>query len=375
MSDAAAILPVTADAADLDPVVHGAKAVGLQRLMRLGVAVPPAVVVSIDRARAIAAGDPAPDLTDALAAHLPAGPLAVRSGAAVSLPGGMDTVLEVDPADVVAAISRVVASARAPRADAAAAAIGAPRPETAVVVQQQIDATADERSGAGAATSRDPVTGDAVPSGSFLWQRLGEQVMGGETRALPLAALVDRTPDVLAALVDDLARIDEAVGSAVEVEFAIERGALWYLQLRPFTIEPYRPAVIGDGADVLATGTAASGGVGTGRLHVDIDDALDATDRGEPVILVRPTTSPADVTAMVRSAAVVTALGGRESHAAVIARSVGIPAVVAVRALEIGADHIRVGEARVEVGEELVVDGTAGTVARPANRDPATVRP
>ena len=74
-----------------------------------------AVVVSIDRARAIAAGDPAPDLTAALAAHGPAGPLAVRSGAAVSLPGGLDTMLGVDPADVVAAISRVVASARAPR--------------------------------------------------------------------------------------------------------------------------------------------------------------------------------------------------------------------------------------------------------------------
>ena len=58
---------------------------------------------------------------------------------------------------------------------------------------------------------------------------------------------------------------------------------------------------------VLATGTPASAGVAEGRLHIDLDDALDASERGAPVVLVRPTTSPADVPAMVRSVAVVTA--------------------------------------------------------------------
>ena len=116
----------------------------------------------------------------------------------------------------------------------------------------------------------------------------------------------------------------------------------------------------------LAAGDPGSPGTGRGRLHVDVDDALDAIDAGHAVVLVVEATSPADVPAMIRSAAVVTATGGRESHAAVITRSEGIPSVLGVADLQIAADHILLGMHRIDVGEEVVVDGSNGTIARPA---------
>ena len=69
--------------------------------------------------------------------------------------------------------------------------------------------------------------------------------------------------------------------------------------------------------------------------------------------------------AMVRSAAVVTVLGGRESHAAVVTRGAEVPAVLAVPDLQVATDHVMFGDVRVAVGDELVVDGTTGRIARP----------
>ena len=111
------IIALSADGPDLDPMVHGAKAVGLQRLMRLGLPVPPAVVVPVSSARAIAADRSTgrDELRAAVGALVrPGDRLAVRSGAAVSLPGAFETLLDVAPADVEAATAaRAVTYARA----------------------------------------------------------------------------------------------------------------------------------------------------------------------------------------------------------------------------------------------------------------------
>ena len=116
--------------------------------------------------------------------------------------------------------------------------------------------------------------------------------------------------------------------------------------------------------DVLGVGVAASPGVGIGELHVDIDDALDAMDAGRPVVVALETTSPGDVLAMVRAAGVLTALGGLESHAAVVTRSAGVPAVVSVQGLTISREGIRISAATVKVGEAVVVDGTSREIRR-----------
>ncbi|MEO0492642.1 MAG: PEP-utilizing enzyme [Actinomycetota bacterium] len=363
------IVAVSADGPDLDPAVHGAKAVGLQRLLRLGLPVPPALVVPIASARAIAA-DPRVGRDELRAAVRglggPGDRLAVRSGAAVSLPGAFETLLDVLPSVVDAAVVTVVESTRGLRVETIARALGHDRvPETAVIMQRQVDATADERSGAGAASSRHPVTGEPGATGSFVWQVKGDAVMAATTPVVALDDMAAGVPDAHARLVAALDRLDFELGTAVELEFTVERGELWYLQLRTFTVTQDL-AELPAGARVIADGQPASAGVGRGRVHVDVDDALDAVDRGEPVVLVLETSAPSDMTAMVRSAAVLTVLGGRESHAAVVARGAGVPAVLAVQGLHIADDHIRLGDHRVDVGDELVVDGTTGRIARPA---------
>ena len=362
------IIALSADGPDLDPMVHGAKAVGLQQLLRFGLPVPPALVVPVPSARAIAADRSAgrDELRAAVGALGGTGDrLAVRSGAVVSLPGAFETLLDVAPADVEAALVAVVESATDPQVEMIARALGHERvPETAVVIQRQVDATADGRSGSGAATSRHPVTGEERATGSFGWRVKGDAVMAAAVPVVPLDDLVDRVPEAHERLVVALEQLDAALGSPVELEFTVERGELWCLQLRTFTVvEKHEHLPLG--AVIVGKGQPASAGVGRGRVQVDIDGALDAIDRGEPVVLVLETSAPSDVAAMVRSAAVVTVLGGRESHAAVVTRGAEVPAVLAVPDLQIATDHVMFGDVRVAVGDELVVDGTTGRIARP----------
>ena len=150
----------------------------------------------------------------------------------------------------------------------------------------------------------------------------GDAVTAAAVPVVSLGDLVDRVPEAHERLVAALEQLDAALGSAVELEFAVERSELWCLQLRTFTIvEKHEQLPLG--AAIVAEGQPASAGVGRGRVQVDIDDALDAIDRDEPVVLVLETSTLSDMASMVRSAAVVTVIGGRESHAAVVTRGTG----------------------------------------------------
>ena len=114
------IIALSADGPDLDPAVHGAKAVGLKQLMRFGFSVPPALVVPVLSARAIAADRSTgrDELRAALGVLVrPGDRLAVRSGAAVSLPSVFETLLDVAPADVEAGLVAVVESTMDPQAE------------------------------------------------------------------------------------------------------------------------------------------------------------------------------------------------------------------------------------------------------------------
>jgi phosphoenolpyruvate synthase/pyruvate phosphate dikinase len=102
--------------------------------------------------------------------------------------------------------------------------------------------------------------------------------------------------------------------------------------------------------------------VGTGELHVDVDEALDAMDDGRAVVFAVETPSPGDVVAMVRAAGIITVLGSAGSHAAIVARHAGVPAVLAVVGLEIDGNAIAISGIRIAVGAELQVDGDAGVV-------------
>ncbi len=352
------IVAVRAAGPDLVPEVHGAKACGLQRLLRSGLRVPPAVVIPVSVA-------PEPDELAAAVGSLTGARLAVRSGAAVSLPGAYDTVLDVDPVDVGDAVAAVRASAGTRRALAVARALGLDAvPPTAVLVQSMVDTTGDEASAAGAATSVDPVTGDAGLHGSVAWRARGDAVMGGSVPVEPIEEL-GRLPAVLERLDADVARLHDELGGPLEVEFGVESGVLWYLQLRRLETPP----PVGDGGHpamrLLGRGRPASAGFGVGELHTDVDTALDAIADGRPVVLALETAAPADVEAMVGAAAVVTVLGGPECHAAVVTRRAGVPAVVSVQGLRIDGHGIEIGGTRIGAGDAVAVDGTTGRVGLP----------
>jgi len=362
------IVFISADGPTLSANVHGAKACGLQQLMRMGFPVPPAFVIPVAIAPEMAAGGLGHEL-DRHVAELCVGVgdprLAVRSGAEVSLPGALETLLDVHPEAVAAAVLTVVSSTKSLQAMSIANTLGHESvPPTAVIVQRQVDATADRESGAGAATSRDLFGAGGGPVGSFAWKIRGDAVMAGTAPVVSLASVGDRCPDVMARLVGDLAHLESEFGSTVEIEFAVESGRLWYLQVRRVrSTEIAEATPLPEGALVIGSGRPAAPGRGEGELVTDMDDAIDAIDSGRSVVLALDTTSPSEVAMMVRSAAVFTAVGSPECHAAVVARAAGIPAVVSVQGLEIHPDHVILPGKRVNVGEVLWVDGTTGQIA------------
>jgi len=113
---------------------------------------------------------------------------------------------------------------------------------------------------------------------------------------------------------------------------------------------------------VLTKGLGASPGAAVGRVALSADDAAAAADRGEQVILVRSETSPEDVHGMLAAEGILTARGGLVSHAAVVARGWGKPAVVGAAALRFEDGRVVVGDVVVSEGDWLSIDGTAGTV-------------
>ena len=151
---------------------------------------------------------------------------------------------------------------------------------------------------------------------------------------------------------------------------AVKRGELnkteAVLAASPGAVEDLLHAQMADGpsAPVAAQGVAASPGGASGRVCLSVDAVLDADDEGIPAVFVRPFTTPADEVAMSAAVGIVTAKGGMASHAAVIARGWGIPAVVGVETLAVddAAGVARLGDVELRDGDPITVDGSAGTI-------------
>ena len=280
---------------------------------------------------------------------------------------------------------------------------------TAVNVQAMVFGNRDERSGTGVGFTRDPATGAPQPYGDFLVNAQGEDVVAGIRVTETLDDLRRRFPEIHAELLTIFDRLEGHYRDMCDTEFTIEQGKLWMLQTRVgkrtgaaalrmaidmheehppggrqeerLSIREALQRITADHVDqllhpdfaapqaqveVLATGLAASPGAGVGRAYFSADDAVAAHERGEKVILVRNETSPEDVHGMQVAEAVLTARGGLVSHAAVVARGWGIPAVVGAEALHIEGKHLRVGDLIIDQGEELSVSGTEGIVVRGA---------
>lgn len=404
------------------PELLGGKAHGLLTLRRLGLPVPAGFVVTTEACRAFLDEGRFPDgarteiaaAVTALEAETgrrfgdPHDPLtvSVRSGAAVSMPGMMTTILNLglpttDPGGeegrfegLYRAISEVFSSWDTPRARTYRAVHGVPHDlGTAVTVQAMVLGDRDARSGSGVAFTHDPNTGEHVPFGEVLFGSQGDAVVSGAALTSPLRDLAHREPTVWADLVAALDSVAEHHRDACYVEFTYESGRLWMLQLRParlvgaaavrvavdlaeagvlsraaalLRVSPQHlrhartaRAVLPDGRPPLARGVGACPGVAVGRVVTSADRAVSMAARG-PVVLFRPETSPSDMRGLAASAGIVTARGGPASHAAVVARSMGTPAVVGVGDLTVGPDGIRVGDRPVPEGVLVTVDGTGG---------------
>jgi pyruvate,orthophosphate dikinase len=260
---------------------------------------------------------------------------------------------------------------------------------TAVVVQRMVFGNRGEDSASGVAFTRDPSTGAAGAYGDVLFNAQGEDVVAGERDTLPLAQLEDRLPEAAAELQRIFDVLERDARDLCDIEFTIEQGKVWILQTRigqrsaraavrlavAFAEEGLisqaeavqrvaedqlamaRAPMFGaepDEADVLARALAASPGAVIGVVSLTCEAAQERSERGEATILVRPTTSPADLPGVLAAAGVVTERGGRASHAAVVARGLNRPAVCGT------------GSLGLKDGDTISVDGDHGVVSRGA---------
>jgi len=268
---------------------------------------------------------------------------------------------------------------------------------TAVNVQAMVFGNRDDRSGTGVGFTRDPATGERSAYGDFLVNAQGEDVVAGIRITEPLRAMRTRFPKAHAELLKIFARLERHFRDMCDVEFTIEQDRLWMLQTRigkrsgaaalRMAVEMTRstdlrisrrdavlritedhldqvlhPQFAADRPAPIASGLGASPGAAVGRVRFSAADAVDAVARGEPVILVRPETSPDDIQGMLAAEGILTARGGLVSHAAVVARGWGKPAVVGAEAVVIEDGAATIAGHVLRAGEWLSIDGASGAI-------------
>jgi len=386
----------------------------------------------------------------------PADPLlvSVRSGAPVSMPGMMDTILNLglneattlglagvsgkpefaaacrdrlltgyrdvvgvdevpdDPWEQLrGAVEAVFRSWNSPRAKAYRAHEGISDDlGTGVIVQTMVFGNLGPDSGTGVVFTRNPATGEAVLYGDVLFDAQGEDVVAGTHHTEPISVLDERMPGIARQLREYADALERHFADVCDIEFTIERGRLWMLQtrigkrspeaalriavemaedggfpltrreavervLRYLAAPPMRAAELQAGAEEIAVGLPASPGIAAGEIATSPDTAGSMADAGKRVVLVRRETSPDDVHGMARAAAILTSTGGLASHAAVVARGWGIPAVVGASGVTVDGTRVLIGDRAYEEGDPITIDGGTGRVYAGAVAGNATIVP
>jgi pyruvate, orthophosphate dikinase len=269
---------------------------------------------------------------------------------------------------------------------------------TAVNVQQMVFGNKGMTSGSGVAFSRDEITGAAEPSGDFLPNAQGEDVVSGVRTPRDISEMREWLPEAHAELMDILGTLEAHYKDMQDTEFTVEEGRLFMLQTRNakrpaqaavrfaveavnegflderealMTIDPSTLDVLlhptfdrNASFDVLARGVNASPGAAKGEIVFTAVEAVAAARDGRSVILVRPFTDAEDVAGFHAAKGILTSEGGKASHAALVARGMGRPAVVGAQTLEIDlkAKTLTVGERVLHEGDPIAIDGSAGVV-------------
>ena len=271
---------------------------------------------------------------------------------------------------------------------------------TAVNVQAMVFGNMGDDCGTGVAFTRDPATGENVMLGEFLMNAQGEDVVAGIRTPLSIEHLNDINPEIYQEFMDLSEKLEHHYRDMQDIEFTIEKGKLYILQTRNgkrtaaaalrvaveleeaglidkneaiMRIEPdqldqllhpnFDPDALAK-APVIAKGLAASPGAASGKVYFTAESATEAAQRGEKVILVRTETSPEDIEGMINAQGILTARGGRTSHAAVVARGMGKCCVAGAESIRVFEDKkfFRVNEREFKEGVEISLDGSTGLV-------------
>jgi pyruvate,orthophosphate dikinase len=269
---------------------------------------------------------------------------------------------------------------------------------TAVNVQQMVFGNKGESSCSGVAFSRDELTGATAPSGDFLVNAQGEDVVSGVRTPLDLSEMAGVMPDMHAELMRILRTLEDHYKDMQDTEFTVEEGRLYMLQTRSakrpaqaavhFAVDAVEEGLLtreealatidanaldallhptfGRDADynVLARGVNASPGAAKGEIVFSAEGAVEAAEAGRKVVLMRPFTEAEDVAGFFAAQGIVTSEGGKASHAALVARGMGRPCVAGVSELEIdlGSGEARVNGTVLHEGDLIAIDGTDGVI-------------
>ncbi len=273
---------------------------------------------------------------------------------------------------------------------------------TAVNVQAMVYGNMGDDSGTGVAFTRDPATGEKVLYGEYLVNAQGEDVVAGIRTPEPIANMQQQFPSLYSEFVAICDRLEQHYRDMMDVEFTFERGRLFMLQCRvgkrtgpaavraavemaneglittetavlrvsapqldqllhPRIDESYLQS---NGIQPIAVGLAASPGAAVGQVVFDADKAMEWGRDGKRVILVRDETNPDDVHGMLASQGILTARGGKTSHAAVVARGFGIPCVAGCEGIKVDVETrmFSASNAVVREGAWITIDGQTGSV-------------
>ncbi len=292
---------------------------------------------------------------------------------------------------------------------------------TAVNVVAMVFGNLGAGSATGVATTRDVSTGENQLEGDYLLNAQGEDVVAGIRATRAIAGLEQDMPEVFGELKEIARKLELHYREVQDIEFTIERGKLWMLQTRDakrtaraavriaveltkeklITKEEAVTRVKPDHVDfflhpqfdaeslkkarasgqLIADGLNVSPGAAVGQLAFDADTAEAWAKQKKQVVMIRAETKPDDVHGMLAANGILTSRGGRTSHAALVARQFGKPAVVGVMALEVDPDRrlaeVRRSQVTLKEGDWVSIDGTTGEVfkgqlatAQPSLDDP-----
>ena len=269
---------------------------------------------------------------------------------------------------------------------------------TAVTVQAMVFGNMGDTSSTGVVFTRDPSSGEQGLFGEFLMNAQGEDVVAGIRTPKPIAEMEEFLPNAFEELLETMQRLENEYREMQDIEFTVEKDKLYMLQTRTgkrtavaalkiaremadegiisreeavMRIDPrYLNQVLHPYIDpeadleVIAEGLPASPGAATGKVVFTAEEAEERGEAGESVILVRKETTPDDVHGMVCARGTLTALGGMTSHAAVVARGMGIPAVTGCKTLSIdsAAGKLSINGKTFSNDDTITIEGSTGRV-------------